>query len=267
MNRYVRVPFRVADIAAIGVYDGAVAGRKPVVLLLHGAGSTKESGLEGAGLLASLGYYAVVFDAYGFGESPHVGRFLNDPLDIFQIYRETSGYINKLIRYLAQVPDADATRVGLIGFSMGAHTIYHYLAYEAASVVRAAVPVCGSPRWDNIARRFILTLEPFVRLRGEETIRSYEERVATFHPWNRLTAVGTAVPLLILAGEEDDRIPADDLREFYRRIREQPCPGPERLRMVVFPGVGHTWTGEMLAAGIDWLRLHLQAVYEGGTCR
>jgi len=254
----VRVPFRVADIAAIGVYDVSVAGGKPVVLLLHGSGTSKESGLAAAGALASLGYYAVAFDAFGFGESPHVGRFLTDPMDIFRIYRETSGYINRLIRYLTQVPDADATRVGLIGFSMGAHTIYHYLAYEAADVVRAAVAVCGSPRWDNVVRRLILSMEQFARLRGEETVRSYEARVASFHPLLRLSSAGSRTPLLALAGERDALIPVDDLRAFFGRLR-QGSAEPERHRLIVYPEVGHTLTEDMFAAGIDWLRRHLRA--------
>jgi dienelactone hydrolase len=249
--------FRVADIAAIGVYDASVAGRRPIVLLLHGSGSTKESGLPAAETLASLGYYSVVFDAFGFGESPHVGRFLTSPMDIFQIYRETSGYINRLIRYLAQTPEADATRVGLIGFSMGAHTIYHYLAYEAADVVRAAVPVCGSPRWDGIARRFILTFEQFARLRGEETMRSYEERVASFHPLHRLASAGSKAALLALAGERDELIPADDLREFYGRL-QQVSAHPGRHRLIVYPDAGHVVAPEMLAAGFEWLGRHLR---------
>ena len=251
------MPFRVADIAAIGVYDASVAGRRPIVLLLHGSGSTKESGLTAAETLASLGYYSVVFDAFGFGESPHVGRFLTNPMDIFQIYRETSGYINQLIRYLAQMPETDATRVGLIGFSMGAHTIYHYLAYETADVVRAAVPICGSPRWDGIARRFILTFEQFARLRGEETIRGYEERVASFHPSQRLASAGSKAALLALAGERDELIPADDLRDFFGRLR-QASADPWRHRLNVYPNVGHEVTQEMLATAVEWLGRHLR---------
>ncbi len=253
----VTLPFRVADIAAIGIYDACYSGRRPVVLLLHGSGSTKESGLAAAGTLANMGYYAVVFDAFGFGESPHVGRFLTDPMDIFHIYRETSGYINRLIRYLGQAPDADAARVGLVGFSMGAHTIYHYLAYEAADVVRAAVPICGSPRWDNIARRFILTFEQFARLRAEGTIRGYEQRVASFHPLHRLAFAGSKAPVLALAGGKDGLIPADDLREFYCLLQQGPAD-PGRHRLIVYPEAGHVLTKEMLADAIDWLGRHLR---------
>ncbi|MFD0677605.1 MULTISPECIES: alpha/beta hydrolase family protein [unclassified Paenibacillus] len=248
-------PFKLEDIAAISVYDADEAGKRPIVLLLHGAGSGKESGLEAAHLLASAGYFAVVFDASGYGESPYAAQELKDPLDIFIIYRETSGYINRLIRHLAEHPAADAERVGLIGFSMGAHIIYYYLAQERLKAVKAAVPISGSPRWDNIVRRFIVTFNQFRHLGGEETIQDYERQVSAFHPLPLLNEL-SELPLLILTGENDDKVPAADLEAFYHRI-ERNYSSKEQVKLTVYSGVGHKFTADMMSDGMEWFKKYL----------
>ncbi len=246
----------VDDIASIYVYDHDSQVVKPVLLLLHGAGSTKESWLNIAKSFAEKGFFVAAFDAYGYGESPGAGMTWKDPIDIFNGYRESSGYINRLIRELERHPHADAERVGLIGFSMGAHIIYHYLAKDCISKVKAAVPISGSPRWDNIVRRFILTMEPFAHLAEEDVISQYEERVASFHPLTYLRDFN-ALPLFILTGEKDERMPVDDLISFYNEV-EKNYADKEKIALKTYPGVGHRLIKEMLQDSAMWMEKFLQ---------
>lgn len=254
-----REAYRIDEISAINIYDERVTDRRPVIMILHGAGVSagKESGLEAAEMLASLGYFAVVFDACGYGDSRSAAQDVTTPLGIFANYRATSSYINRLIHHLSEHPQADANKVGLTGFSMGAHVIYYYLAHERINAVKVAVPMSGSPRWDNIARRFATTLELFKHLAQEESIQEFERQVMEYHPIAYLEDMGD-FPLFLTTGELDEKALAADVTALYHKLASK-YSDPDRIKLTVYKGIGHVRTKQMMRDALAFLMKYLRA--------
>ncbi len=253
-----REAYRIDEISAINIYDERVADRRPVIMILHGAGvnAGKESGLETAEVFASLGYFAVVFDACGYGDSRSAAQDVRTPLGIFANYRRTSSYVNRLIHHLSEHPAADASKVGLTGFSMGAHVIYYYLAHERVHAVKVAVPMSGSPRWDNVARRFATTLEHFKHLAQEESIQEFERQVKEYHPVAYLNDMGD-FPLLLTTGEWDEKALAEDVAALYHKLASH-YSDPDRIKLTIYKGIGHVRTEQMMRDALEFLKKYLR---------
>ncbi len=96
---------------------------KPVVILLHGGGGSKEETIPWAKDLAEQGFYALAVDAAAHGES-ELG-----PLDAVMCWSTTVTQIDGVIDYYADVPQADTEHFGLAGGSMGGTTCFAYVAH------------------------------------------------------------------------------------------------------------------------------------------
>jgi dienelactone hydrolase len=84
------------------------------VVLRHGAGSTRSDALDEAAVLADHGYGVLLTDARGHGESG--GRAMD-----FGWSGDED--VAAAVRFLADRPDVDATRIGLVGLSMGGEEV------------------------------------------------------------------------------------------------------------------------------------------------
>jgi pimeloyl-ACP methyl ester carboxylesterase len=105
--------FRLAGVVHVPA-GGAPRGPRPGFLVLHGFGSTKDSGgsVATATLLADLGYVALRFDMRGCGESEGPrGRVI-----CLEQVEDTKHALGFLARRLGVDPD----RIGVIGASFGA---------------------------------------------------------------------------------------------------------------------------------------------------
>ena len=148
------------------VYDFNEKETRPIVIMLHGGGDgRKEKYIERALEYAKNGYFVTLFDAYGHGELKNVSEKVkltgNDASNIdklFWVYTETSKYINVIIDFYKDIIYADSDRIGLIGVSMGAHTIYYYIINERYPKVKVAVCINGSPSWVNFVRKYVSSI-------------------------------------------------------------------------------------------------------------
>src|SRR5215217_1714416 len=192
------------------------------VVILHGAGSCKESHHDFARAARAAGLSAVCFDQRGHGASPGRldGRVLDD--------------VATIARLLGDVP------LALRGSSMGG-----YLAMLAAerAAARAVVAICPASA-DGLWRA----------LRGGELdlpadVPSVEAFLAE-HPLDAAVE-RLPVPLLLLHAEGDERVPVAHSRELARL-----APDP-RSRLVVVPGGHHRSVqhdAELQGHALRWLR-------------
>jgi dipeptidyl aminopeptidase/acylaminoacyl peptidase len=121
----------------------AHADRRPAFLVMHGFGSNKGSAnvLAPCALLDELGYITLRFDMRGCGESEgEKGRVIC--LD------QVSDTRNALT-FLAQHPQVDPRRIGLIGSSFGAA-----VAIYAGGVDERVAAVISSGGWGDGERKF-----------------------------------------------------------------------------------------------------------------
>jgi uncharacterized protein len=180
------------------------------IVILHGAGSCKESHHDYARAALPLGLAAIAFDARGHGESSGRmdGQVLADVGAIAARLREAIG-------------DPDAP-LALRGSSMGG-----YFAILAAPVVQAAAVVAICPasgeglRRGLAAGRFMFDAD-VPKLDAFLSARDLHDAVSSLQ-----------APLLLLHAEGDEQVPVEHSRELAALLRH-----PDS-RLIAVPGGHH----------------------------
>jgi alpha-beta hydrolase superfamily lysophospholipase len=180
------------------------------IVILHGAGSCKESHHDYARAAVALGLAAICFDQRGHGESVGLmdGRILDDVDLVSARLREGIG-----------VPGAP---LALRGSSMGG-----YLAIVAAEAVCAQAVVAICPAGSNQLRRGLET----DRLEFDSDREALDAFLATHELEEAVEKL--TVPLLLLHAEGDERVPIQHSRELAAAMT---VPGS---RLIAVPGGHH----------------------------
>ncbi len=180
------------------------------IIILHGAGSSKESHHDFARFVLPAGFAAIAFDQRGHGasEGPMDARLVEDVKTIASLLRAALG--------------DPAVPVALRGSSMGG-----YLAILAAQAVQASAVVAICPA----------SAEGLLRGLDAGTLR-FEADVAALESFLRdhelePAARALTVPLLLLHAEGDEQVPVQNSRELADAVSS---PGS---RLIVIPGGHH----------------------------
>ncbi len=180
------------------------------VVILHGAGSCKESHHDYARVLIAAGIAALAFDQRGHGQSegPMDGRALDDVVLMSALLHEACG--------------ADSVPLALRGSSMGG-----YLAIVAAPLVDARAVVAICPASGEGLRRGLGA----GRFQFEADAAALD---ALFAAHDLHATIGELhVPVLLLHAEGDEQVPVEHSRELATRLR---APAS---RLIVVPGGHH----------------------------
>jgi alpha-beta hydrolase superfamily lysophospholipase len=180
------------------------------VVILHGAGSCKESHHDFARMLVATGVAVVAYDQRGHGESE--GRMDSHVLD-------DVAAMAQLLR--GRLEDLDAPII-LRGSSLGG-----YLAILAAPLARAAAVVAICPASAAGLRRGLRT--------GALQFEADEPALDAFFAGHDLgqTVRDLEIPILLLHAEGDERVPVQHSRELAEHLRS-----PES-RLITVPGGHH----------------------------
>jgi uncharacterized protein len=205
--------------AEIGCHDGLAfslwlpAERVPVrggVLILHGAGSCKESHHDFARAALATGFAALAFDQRGHGASdgPMDGRILDDVAMMAELMRSHLGVAS--------------SRVALRGSSMGG-----MLAILAASRIDAAAVVAICPASPAGMQRLLE--------RDELAFDADRGSLASMLEQSDLEAVVQSLdaPLLLLHAEGDEQVPVQHSRELAEHMHSAGS------RLLTLPGGHH----------------------------
>lgn len=196
----ISIPFPDGDLAGL-ITIPRTETPAPVVILLPGLDSTKETRHGGRGALLRRGMAVLSLDGPGQGE-------VSLRLPIRHDYEVVVG---ATIDALEKRTDVDAARVGLIGASLGG-----YYACRAAALeprVRAAVANCGPYQWGAIYDELpAVTRGAFRHYSWSKSEDEARERAALLD----LTGVAEriAVPLVVVHGMLDPLIPVDHARRI-----------------------------------------------------
>ena len=185
------------------------------VLVLHGAGSCKESHYDFGRAACDMGLAALAFDQRGHGESegPMGVGAVDDVVAMAALLRERASG--------GAAPDRPVP-LALRGSSMGG---YMALVSAAPAAAGAVVAICPANS-EHL-------------LRGLRADRfEFDADVAGFEQLLAANDVETAVaeltcPLLLLHAEGDEQIPVEHSRALYE------AAGAERARLLVMPGGHH----------------------------
>src|SRR4051794_4853126 len=187
-------------------------------MVLHGAGSAKESHYDFARACLSFGFAALSFDVRGHGESDgDLGvRMLDD---------------------LAEMAELLPRPLALRGSSMGG-----YLAIVGAAHVGAAAVVAICPAGAEMLARGARS--------GRFDVRADLPRLEAFLAEHDdvLAASDLEAPLLLLHAEGDEQVPVEHSRELARVA--------PRARLLAIPGGHHRsiqHDGELQGESLRWL--------------
>ena len=215
----------------------------PLVFILHGLGSRKEKMLTGLYELASAGFRAVALDARFHGERSDAGeRDTRLNQDYFgttsEMIEGTAHDISRLLDHFAP-PTA-----GIHGISLGGYISFAALVAETR--LSAASVALGSPVWLGPLRRF-----------GLGPGHPAWDRAAALNPLDLLPNVLPPRPLLMLHGSADTMVPPDGVIALEEKLRPLYALNPERLKLQLYPGLGHDYPDEMLTSTCAWFERFL----------
>jgi hypothetical protein len=238
-------------------------GKLPTVLFnhSHGGGYTigKQEFIEGreymgkppyAEFLTSLGYNALCFDAWIFGERS--GRaeldFFKEKLWQGRVLWGMMVYdALKAVDYLHTRDDVDTARLATVGMSMGSSTAQWAGALDAR--LKVIVDICCLTDWH--------TLVEVGGLKGHG-IYYYVPDLLNHFSAAQMNALIAPRPHLALAGNLDALTPLAGLEKIDRELqRVYTAAGhPERWKLLRYD-VGHQETPDMREKIRDWLTRYL----------
>lgn len=203
----------------------------PAVCLCHGIPARAAvPGDQGYPLLAKsfceMGLISMIFNFRGAGLSE--GNF-----DMLGWAKDLSATID----YLCMLPEADISRLTVMGFSGGAATAVYVTARDQR--VKALVTCACPARFDMVetdeGRRSFLKQAREVGIIKEAGFPASEEQWASsfaeIRPEKWISRISPR-PLLIIHGEADELIPLVQARRLYRKAGK-----PKEL--VIIPGASH----------------------------
>ena len=257
-------------------------GRRPVVIVLHGTGGSKDNGqiAELVRKAAQAGFIGVAIDGRFHGErtKPGTGALeYNEAIaraftsgNAHPFYYDTTWDVLRLVDYLVTRKDVDAARIGLTGISKGG--IETYLTAAADPRIAVAVSYIGvqSFKWelDNgqwHARIHTIQggFDAAARTAGKSNesvdfVREFYSRIAPgidgqFDGPAMLAAIAPR-PLLVVNGDSDANTPIAGVRLSVAAAKPlyEVANASDKLHLIVQENTPHRVNPESIDAGIAW---------------
>ena len=210
----------------------------PGIIICHGLGANRSDFTDLAVMLARRGYWVLTFDFRAHGDSRGSRSSLG--------YHEQKD-IEAALAYLTSRPGIDRKRIGIFGFSLGGSTAILTAAGTGMFAAVAADSAFTSLREqarEAVTGFYHLPSFPFVNLAVLGYEIYFQTAVRNIAPESFIGRIAP-VPVLIIAGEGDEMIPAENGRRLFRAAKE-----PKELWII--PVAGHG--GTIAAAGDEYGR-------------
>lgn len=245
----------INSIPILEVFQREGKTKKPMVFLYHGYMGRKEFILPQAYLLARNGFFTVVPDAHGHGDRD-TGKIAN----LFESVVKSTEEINLLMDHYKDSEEADITRAGISGYSMGGFITYAYIV-SGDRRVKAAVPIISTPDWVSVVESFSAgekmgELKAAGIIEKESDAENFFNLARTFQPINQYEKMKD-IPLLMLSGESDEVTPPEGVKRLYELL-EPIFYDKEALKHIIYPGIGHGDTVQMNMEMVRWMKRYLQ---------
>lgn len=211
----------------------------PVVLVLHGLRSQKENALKAAYLFAAAGFRVITPDLAMHGE--RVGRAERDAL-LASAYTATvleiiQGSVADTARLLDEL---GVEKAAVHGLSLGGIVAFAALLDEPRLAVTSVA--LGSPDWLGLNQQL-----------GPPTDAATAQAIYRMSPLTRAEAMAPR-PILMLHGDRDEVVPVTGVQALNEKLAPiyKGLDCSERLEMVIYEGLGHVYTDDMINRSIAW---------------
>ena len=208
----------------------------PGMVIVHGAGSSKENHADFGRLCAASGWAALAYDQRGHGAAAD------------EMSPQAVGDVARMARLLAGHEGVDAARVCARGSSMGGFMAIHGAA--ASDQIRGVIAICpaGEEHLTRGLRDDTLEFRASERARGDLAAWLGE------HDLRDAAALLAGRPLLLIHARGDERIPFEFSEQLYERPRE-----PRKL--ILLQGGHHRSAQhdeELQSLALRWLSRNLR---------
>jgi len=264
------------------VRPAKASGKLPAVIALHGTGGNKEGMRGWLNDLADRGIIGVAIDARYHGARAGGAKGAaayneaitrawkakpGEPQE-HPFYYDTVWDLWKTVDYLRTRDDVDGERIGMLGVSMGG--IETWLAASVDERVKVLVPLIAvqsfrwsldNDRWQGRANTIKAAHEAAARDLGEKEVnarvcKALWDKVipGILGPYDCPSMLRLCAdrPLLILGGEEDPNCPFGGAKLAVASAEAAYRKSPDRLKVVILPGVRHQVTPEMRKEALEW---------------
>ena len=204
--RRIEAPWRTGHLPGYLALPENVPGPVPLVVLLNGTSTSKEETLTWGGAFLEQGLAVLALDWPGSGESSlHVAPT-----------PDCDDFMEGVVNVMSSEPAIDATRLGLVGFSLGGAVA----ALAAASDRRVGAIVAVTPPFDP--RPWFARAQPLLR-RHLATIAGGEEHLTRLIGEFALPAVIGRVrcPVLVFGAGRDLIVPPEEAIRFCVAVGER----------------------------------------------
>ncbi len=226
------------DLPALVVVREGLGADAPLLIALHGLGGRKEKMLPALYEFARTGCRAVALDVRMHGERPDAeAREARLGTDYFET---TADMIEGTARDVPRLLDHfGAAWAALHGISLGGYITFAALIAEPR--LQVATVAMGSPDWVGPLRRF-----------GLGPGHPAYDRAVRLNPLDLLPQTLSPRPLLMLHGAADEVVFADGVVALEQRLRPLYAAHSDRLALELYPGLGHSYTDDMLHRSVEW---------------
>jgi dipeptidyl aminopeptidase/acylaminoacyl peptidase len=209
----------------------------PAIIICHGVGANRSDFTGLAASLSHRGYFVLLFDFRAHGESGGWRTSLG--------YHEQKDIIAAL-DFIRTRNEVDPGRIGIYGFSLGGSSAI--LTAAKTSAFSAVVADSAFTSLRDQARGAItgfyhLPEFPFLPLSILGYELYFQTRVGNISPVSVIAQIAP-VPVLVIAGEGDRLVPADNGRKLYAAAQE-----PKELWLI--PGAEHGATLAEAGSGYE----------------
>ena len=206
------------------------------MLIVHGAGSSKENHGDFGRACAAAGWAALAYDQRGHGESAD------------EMSPEALADVGRMARFLGGRAEVDAQRICVRGSSMGGFVAIHGAATSDA--IAAVIAICPAGEEHLLRSLRAGTLE----LRASDRARADLEAWLSEHDLREAVELLGSKPLILIHAEGDERIPSEFSAVLYERATE-----PRKL--IVLPGGHHRSVqhdAELQGVALRWIERALR---------
>lgn len=250
-----------------------VKGKVPVVIGLHGHGSSKDNILGIASstaqdvmaLLISNGYGVMAIDSYFNGERKGTGpagtremqERADQELSLFKLNlwfgRSLWGMQLRdeqiALDYLLSRPEVDPDRIGVQGMSMGSTRAWWLAAVDDR--IKAVVGVACFTRYEELIQQREL------RAHG---IYYFVPGMLNHFDTEAVMGLIAPRPFLVLTGDSDRGSPISGMKVLEEKLQDVYSLYGENknFHSIIYPETGHVYTDEMKMEMLQWFEKHLK---------
>ncbi len=237
----------------------------PVLLCMPGSPNVKEDLLFQTGLMrtwADRGFFVLSIDRPYHGNRPGKAVDRVEQKGLLSVWGESLYDLMRAIDYAEWRGEADATRLGMLGLSMGGMEALWLAAIDER--VDVVVSVAGHLAWDPLfasgAWREIFQGHPLTAKLSTVKAGEVQARRAFFEQEPGMEAVDARSvvplmaprPLLLMVGEQDPIMPVAATRSVFHAALPFYERQPDQLKLSVRAGIGHNFTRDMQAQALEW---------------